>query len=107
MNAHMELNSTYPKEKDSPSKCELCSKVFHNRYVRDFHVNNLHYMGYMGLFYTCYICRSKSEADEFEVYHKDVYSLFRHKDVFHEENNTTLHLYIDISRIILECQNKP
>ena len=73
------------KKQLSPSKCDFCCKVFHNRYVRDFHVNNFHNIG---MFYTCYICLSNPEVDESDIYYRCLYSLYAHKEEFHEEKPT-------------------
>ena len=85
MDAHTSFKLTGPKEQLSPSKCAFCCKVFHNRYERDFHVNNLHNVG---MFYTCYICVSNPEAGESEIYYKCLYFLYLHKEEFHEEKTT-------------------
>ena len=93
MCANKELNSVYTKETLTLSNCDVCGKVFHNIYVRDFHVKNLHNME---IFYTCYVCVSNPEADESEMYHKCLYSLYIHKQGVHGENNQSLNCYIDI-----------
>ena len=49
------------KEQHSASKCRLCSKVFHSRYVRDFHMIHVHGMD---IPHTCYKCVDNPDADE-------------------------------------------
>lgn len=75
------------KEDPSASKCNVCQKVYHNRYVRDFHENVIHNIGND---YTCYACLRNPQADKTEIYFKCVYSLHIHNDQHHEEKGFSL-----------------
>ena len=93
MYTHEQFKEKDGKESHPSSRCNLCGKDFLNRYVRDFHINNVHCTG---LKYTCYICEENPEASESDIYFNCVYTLHMHKHRIHEENGYTIYCFLDI-----------
>ena len=87
------IKSGEVKELISSSKCDICSKVFVDRYLRDFHMINLHCPG---MYYTCYKCVSNTDVDETEIYFKSLYNLYMHKYEFHDEKGYNFQHYLDM-----------
>ena len=77
-------------EKES-SKCLCCPLSFANKYIRDYHMTNIHNLQ---LQYMCYECENNTDLDESDIYFTTVYELHIHKIENHNESGYNLNTYI-------------
>ena len=92
MDGYTNFKINGPEKQLSPSMCDFCCKVFPNRYVRNFHVNNLHNIG---MFYTCYICLTNPEVDKSEIYYNMFVRPLPTQRRVPRRKNYSAHYYLD------------
>ena len=68
----------YKEYKDKESMCCICNKAFHNNFVRDYHINNIHHIEVL---YSCEECEINGSGDD--NHFKNIYQYFGHKNQYH------------------------
>ena len=72
------ISALYREYKDKQSKCCICNKSFHNNFVRDYHINNIHHIEVL---YSCEMCEFSGEGGD--NHFKNIYQYFGHKNQYH------------------------
>lgn len=68
----------YKEYKDKESTCCICNKAFHNNFIRDYHINNIHHIEVL---YSCEECETNGKRDDNQL--KNIFQYFGHKNQYH------------------------
>ena len=81
-------------DQTSDAICTICGSMFANRYIRDFHLNHIHFTKNHAGCYSCYHCEDENGLKNSQTYFQCYYQLLLHKSEAHDENTCSILRYL-------------